>query len=51
MTNPDTTLRRYSHWVKQEREDMSFLRLVEPSESTRPISGPARPTKISEARK
>jgi integrase len=27
--SPDTTLRRYSHWVKQEQEDMSFLRLVE----------------------
>ena len=27
--SPDTTLRRYSHWVKQEQEDMSFLKLVE----------------------
>ncbi len=27
--SPDTTLRRYSHWVQHEQEDMSFLRLVE----------------------
>lgn len=27
--SPDTTLRHYSHWVQQEHEDMSFLRLVE----------------------
>ncbi len=27
--SPDTTLRHYSHWVRQENEDMSFLRLVE----------------------
>ena len=27
--SPDTTLRRYSHWVQQEHEDMGFLRLVE----------------------
>ena len=27
-SSPDTTLRRYSHWVKQEHEDMGFLRLV-----------------------
>jgi len=26
--SPDTTLRRYSHWVKQEQEDMGFLKLV-----------------------
>lgn len=26
--SPDTTLRRYSHWVRQEQEDMGFLRLV-----------------------
>ncbi len=29
--SPDTTLRRYSHWVQQEHEDMSFLKLVEKS--------------------
>lgn len=29
--SPDTTLRRYSHWVKADVEDMSFLRLVEKS--------------------
>jgi hypothetical protein len=27
--SPETTLRRYSHWVRPEQEDMSFLRLVE----------------------
>ncbi len=27
--SPETTLRRDSHWVPQEHEDMSFLRLVE----------------------
>jgi integrase len=26
--SPETTLRRYSHWVKPEQEDMGFLRLV-----------------------
>ena len=44
--SPDTTLRRYSHWVRQENEDMSFLRLVEPSESTRATPGPARATVV-----
>ncbi len=49
--SPDTTLRRYSHWVKQEHEDMGFLRLVEPSRSTRTITGPTRTTKKSKSRK
>lgn len=26
--SPDTTLRRYSHWVPQEASDLTFLRLV-----------------------
>lgn len=26
--SPETTLRRYSHWVKPDQEDMGFLRLV-----------------------
>ncbi|MCR9093483.1 MAG: tyrosine-type recombinase/integrase [bacterium] len=25
--SPDTTLRRYSHWIKPEQEDMGFLRI------------------------
>jgi len=49
--SPDTALRRYSHWVKQEHEDMGFLRLVESSKSTRPIPGPARPRRKLESRK
>jgi hypothetical protein len=44
--SPDTTLRHYSHWVKQEHEDMGFLRLVEVSESTRATPGPTRATMI-----
>ena len=27
--SPDTALRRYSHWVRPDQEDMGFLRLVE----------------------
>ena len=40
--SPDTTLRRYSHWVQHEQEDMSFLRLVKVADkSTRPTPGPS----------
>lgn len=42
--SPDTTLRRYSRWVQQEQEDMSFLRLVGKTVTTRGTPGPARDT-------
>ena len=50
--SPDTTLRRYPHWVRSEVEDMSFLRLVEPAGSSvhRGTAGANRGTEISKRR-
>jgi len=33
--SPDTTLRRNSHFISREREDMGFLRLVSDPEQAR----------------